>query len=225
MPAAMAVASCGRRCQPIESWYVIHRVTPSSAAPLTASTEATAAAQSDAATETLDEFLREVQSRALTMARLATGQNETALDLVQDAMCAFVRRYRDKPADQRRPLFFRSLNNRILDHHRQNTRRGRWMLPWQRHFDEAADGPDPVAVSRPEQAPDGALHADDFGTAVETALRALPMRQRQVFLLRSWEGMDVAETAQALGIGAGSVKTHHYRAVRALRNALEAFDD
>jgi RNA polymerase sigma-70 factor (ECF subfamily) len=175
--------------------------------------------------ETLDEFLHDIQSRALAMARFATANNETALDLVQDAMCAFVRRYRNKPADQRRPLFFRSLNNRILDHHRQNTRRGRWMLPWQREFDETADGPDPVPTSRPEHAPDGALGADQFGEALELALRRLPLRQRQVFLLRSWEGLDVAETARAMEIGTGSVKTHHYRAVRALRSALEAFDD
>jgi len=194
---------------------------------VSATTGAAAAVQTraEAGEETLEEFLREVQSRALAMARFATGNNDTALDLVQDAMCAFVRRYRNKPADQRRPLFFRSLNNRILDHHRQNSRRGRWMLPWQREFDETADGPDPVSTSRPEQAPDGALDADQFGDALERALRQLPLRQRQVFLLRSWEGLNVAETAHALEIGTGSVKTHHYRAIRALRNALEAFDD
>lgn len=200
---------------------------PTNAASVTARTEATTGEDGISATEheSLDEFLADVQSRALAMARLATGQTETALDLVQDAMFAFVRRYRNKPADQRRPLFFRSLNNRILDFHRKNGRRGRWMLPWQREFDERADGPDPVAASPPNQAPDGALADDAFGRALEAALRELPLRQRQVFLLRAWEGLDVAETARALEIGAGSVKTHHFRAVRALRNALEAFDE
>lgn len=175
--------------------------------------------------ESLDDFLRRVQARALAMARLATGDPDTALDLVQDAMCAFVRRYRDKPADERSPLFFRSVNNRIVDWHRQNGRRGRWMRPWQRAFDETADGPDPVAATVPAQAPDRMLGGDQFTAALEAALRALPERQRQVFLLRAWEGLDVAETARALRIGAGSVKTHHFRAVRALRNALEAFDE
>jgi len=210
-------------CQPLSARRVVVFEIQASAGPLSASTNATTA--DAAAAETLDEFLRDVQSRALAMARFATGDTDTALDLVQDAMCAFVRRYRGKPAGERRPLFFRSLNNRILDWHRQNTRRGRWMLPWQREFDETADGPDPVAPSPAVAAPDGASESDEFGRALSAALRALPERQRQVFLLRTWEGLDVGETARALGIGNGSVKTHHFRAIRALRNALEAFDD
>jgi len=175
--------------------------------------------------ESLDDFLRDVEPRALAMARLSTGSPDEALDLVQDAMCAFVRAYRDKPADERRPLFYRCLNNRILDWHRKRQRRGRWMLPWIGGAHEVTDGPDPDAVAAPALEPDHAQADADFAGALETALRALPDRQRQVFLLRAWEGLSVAESAAALGISAGSVKTHHFRAVNALREALEAFNE
>ena len=140
-------------------------------------------------------------------------------------MCAFVRAYRDKPPEDRKPLFYRCLNNRIVDWHRKRQRRGRWMLPWRASRDADSDGPDPGAVAAPALRPDN-VHADaDFARALEQALRVLPTRQRQVFLLRAWEGLDVAETATALRISAGSVKTHYFRALNALRQALEAFDE
>jgi len=175
--------------------------------------------------QSLDSFLREVQSRALAIARLATGSADDALDLVQDAMTAFVRRYRDKPADQRRPLFYRTLNNRIVDWHRRNQRWRRWLMPWRHDADNSADGPDPVARSAAASGPAGIAGNDEFGRALDAALRRLPARQRQVFLLRAWEGLKVAETAAALGISGGSVKTHYFRALTALREALEEFDE
>jgi RNA polymerase sigma-70 factor (ECF subfamily) len=178
-----------------------------------------------ASSESLEAFLRDVQGRALSMARLATGSADEALDLVQDAMVAFVRRYRDKPAEQRRPLFYRTLNNRITDWHRQRNRRGRWHRPWGRAASESGDGPDLVAESPLSQRPDRQLADGEFASALDAALRALPLRQRQVFLLRAWEGLDTAETAAALGIGGGSVKTHYFRALAALRGALEEFDE
>lgn len=159
------------------------------------------------------------------MSRFATGSTDEALDLVQDAMFAFVQAYRHKPAEQRRPLFFRCLNNRILDWHRKRVRRGRWMLPWSPASNEVADGPDPAVSSAQSTLPDRIADQDRFGDALDHALRALPLRQRQVFLLRAWEGLDVAETAQALRISSGSVKTHYFRALAALRAALETYDE
>ena len=174
-----------------------------------------------AASESLEGFLQRVQGRALAMARFATGSTDEALDLVQDAMIAFVRAYRLKPADQRAPLFFRTLNNRILDWHRKRTRRGRWWMPWLpgRDPDDAPSEPSDLAVDG--HTPEQAAVDDGFKGALETAVRGLPMRQRQVFLLRAWEGLDVNETAAALGIGGGSVKTHYFRALQSLRAALE----
>lgn len=182
-------------------------------------------AENPACDETLEAFLEQVQARALAMARYATRSTDEALDLVQEAMCAFVRAYRSKPADERRPLFYRCLNNRILDWQRKRARRGRWLIGLRAGDDRHADGPDPDAVTPASLAPEHAADADAFARALERALTELPTRQRQVFLLRAWEGLDTAETAVALGISAGSVKTHHFRALAALRSALEAYHE
>lgn len=166
-----------------------------------------------------------MQARALTIARFATRSTDEALDLVQDAMCAFVRSYRGKPPDERRPLFYRCLNNRILDWQRKRTRRGRWWSDWTGSGDRHADSSDPVAEAPATLNPDRVTDDTLFAQALDRALIALPTRQRQVFLLRAWEGLDTAETAAALGISTGSVKTHHFRALAALKNALEEFHD
>jgi len=175
--------------------------------------------------ESLDEFLANVQARALSMARFATGSTDEALDLVQDAMFGFVRAYRHKPAEQRRPLFFRTLNNRILDWHRKRTRRGRWWMSWS--VRDAGDdaGADPSDLAIDGYTPEHAAIGESFSAALQTALRALPLRQRQVFLLRAWEGLDVNQTATALNIGSGSVKTHYFRALQTLRAALEKYHE
>jgi len=177
------------------------------------------------AAESLDEFLVDVQGRALTMARVATGDVDEALDLVQDAMTAFVRRYAGHPAEQRRPLFYRVLSNRITDWYRLRARWSLRIFGGPRVSDEFADGPDPLAETRVSERPDSVAADGEFGLALERALGRLPVRQRQVFLMRAWEGLDVQETASALGISAGSIKTHYFRALASLREALEAYDD
>lgn len=192
---------------------------------MNASASSVAAVDDLEPSETLDEFFVQVQARALTMARLAVGCPDQALDLVQDAMVAFVRRYRHRPAEERRPLFYRVLENRIRDWYRKRARRGRWMLPWDRSVDANADGPDRLVVAEAAAAPDGVASDEEFSLALERALKRLPLRQRQVFLLRAWEGLSVAETAQALGVGQGSVKTHYFRAMASLRQALEDYHD
>lgn len=57
---------------------------------------------------------------------------------------------------------------------------------------------------------------------IEREIERLPTRQREAFLMRYWEEMDVAETAAAMGCSEGSVKTHCFRAVQALGKALKA---
>ena len=57
---------------------------------------------------------------------------------------------------------------------------------------------------------------------IEQAIETLPARQREAFLLRYWEEMDVYETAIVMGCSEGSVKTHCSRATHALATILRA---
>jgi RNA polymerase sigma-70 factor, ECF subfamily len=178
----------------------------------------------DDTTRALNGFLVEVERKAYRMAQIALRHDEDALDAVQDAMMQLVRRYAERPPAEWRPLFYRILENRIRDAQRRRSVRGRVMafLPWRADDDD--DAPDPV-----EQAPDATpgptaqAEGDEIMGALQLALQKLPARQREAFLLRSIEGMDVAETAAAMGCSDGSVKTHYSRAVQSLREQLGEF--
>ncbi len=166
----------------------------------------------------LDGFLKSVERRALRMAELACGQRDPALDLVQDAMLGFVRRYAQRPPTEWAPLFHRVLDSRLTDWHRRQRVRGRWLTAW---F-TAGDDDDPLAaVADPaEPGPLDRLTGSETGARLDAALRALPLRQRQAFLLRVWEGLDVGATATAMRCSEGSVKTHLSRALVRLRERL-----
>lgn len=173
--------------------------------------------------QALNRFLADVERRALVMAELSTQNREEALDLVQDAMFAFVRRYAEKPAEAWPPLFHRVLQNKLRDWGRRTRVRRRWRV-WLHGDSDPSDTADPIQAL-PD--PRGALPEDMAGdqAAIEALVGAvgdLPERQRQAVLLRIWEGLDVAQTAQAMGCSAGSVKTHLSRGLARLRDALEA---
>lgn len=171
----------------------------------------------------LDGFLRSVERRALRIAELSTGSRDEALDLVQDAMFAFARHYTAKPEADWPPLFYRVLDSRVTDWHRRSQVRGRWLGSWwPARNDDGEDDPLAAAPDANEAGPLLRLMGEDAGQALEGALRELPLRQRQAFLLRIWEGLDVADTATAMRCGEGSVKTHLWRALNALRLALES---
>jgi RNA polymerase sigma-70 factor (ECF subfamily) len=168
----------------------------------------------------MERFLAEVERRALRIAVLSVGDRDEALDIVQEAMFNLVRRYGGRPSEEWRPLFFRILANRITDQQRRQSVRQRviaWFAPAAEDDDSdpIAELPDPHPV-----APDQVLGRADAMAALEAAVGRLPGRQRQAFLLRSLEGLDVAETAAAMGCSEGSVKTHYSRAVHSLRSAL-----
>lgn len=158
------------------------------------------------------------------MVRFAVGDDDQALDVVQDAMLEFVRRYRDKPEQEWPPLFFKVLQSKISDAHRRRSVRLRCMgwLTGNRQEDDPEDLIQEVADPRNET-PLRLLEQAQLGKRLDQVIRELPLRQQQAFLLRCWEGLDVAETAQAMGCSEGSVKTHYFRAVQTLRQKLEEY--
>ncbi len=176
----------------------------------------------------LDAFLASVQAKALRIAEFSLGSREDALDVIQDAMYKFVQKYGNKPADQWPPLFYRILYNRITDYQRQRQRSKKLFFSFfgRDNADDQADEQSfnaeykDASPVEPERLNDSQRFAEDL----DTALKALPERQRQAFLLREWEGLDVASTALAMGCSDGSVKTHLSRAKRALQQHLQAYD-
>lgn len=169
--------------------------------------------------DSLDAFLAGIERRAFRMAEFATRDRDEALDLVQDAMLQFVRRYRDRPAIERAPLFYRVLENRIHDWRRTRQSRGRW---WVHLFRDEADDEDPLEMvaANASTNPLHALQRERSMSRLDAVVQALPLRQQQVFLLRVWEGLDVADTARAMGVAEGSVKTHLSRALTRLKSEL-----
>ncbi len=170
----------------------------------------------------LESFLMGVQRKGYQMACLAIGDRDEALDLLQDAMMKLAQRYGDRPEKEWRPLFFRILNNRIMDYHRRRTALGRWMS-WLRPGDDADDH-DPVQAAPDADAPlpEHLLALDIAGDELVKAVENLPLRQKQAFLLRAWEGFGVKDTARIMKCSEGSVKTHYSRALASLRQVLEA---
>lgn len=170
----------------------------------------------------LDRFLANVERRALIMAELSTNSRDDAMDVVQEAMFAFARKYANKPEEEWRPLFYRVLQNKMRDWGRRTKLRKRWRIWLQEDASDGA-GIDPIQLLAD---PRGELPEDtlDNQAAMRRVLRTiktLPTRQREALLLRVWEGMNVAETAKAMGCTSGSVKTHLFRGLSKLRETLD----
>jgi RNA polymerase sigma-70 factor (ECF subfamily) len=171
----------------------------------------------------LDHFLASVEKRAFQIARIAVRDADDALDIVQDAMLQLARRYAKRPSEEWKPLFYRILQNRIRDCQRRRMVKNKFFawLPGMRKNDGELDETDPLENVRDErQGPTDTMMTGEAMTLLERALRELPARQLEAFLLRNMEGLDVAETAQAMGCTEGSVKTHYSRAVHTLRDRL-----
>ena len=173
-------------------------------------------------TRELDKFLADIERRAFRMAQVALRDPDDAMDAVQDAMLKLARNYATRPSAEWRPLFYRILENGIRDLQRRRSVRKRFMVwlpgPKEDPDNEAQDPLESVAdagVSVPEK-----LMQDEAMEKLESSLRQLPARQREAFMLRNFEGLDVAETASAMGCSEGSVKTHYSRAVHTLRDQL-----
>jgi RNA polymerase sigma-70 factor, ECF subfamily len=171
----------------------------------------------------LAEFLAKVERRAYKQALFAVRDGHLALDIVQDAMLKLTEKYSARPPAEFPLLFQRILQNTILDFYRRQKVRSMWTLPLSSLLgsgsDEDADPLETLEVADDskfsEPPAEQAEHAQVVAF-IEKALEKLPARQRQAFLLRYWEGLDVAEAAKIMGCSEGSVKTHCSRATHAL---------
>jgi RNA polymerase sigma-70 factor (ECF subfamily) len=169
----------------------------------------------------LNQFLADVERRALRIAEIAVRDRDEALDLVQDAMIKLARNYACRPVGEWAPLFYRILQNGVRDWHRRRAVRNRVMVWFGRgtaeedEYDAVASAPDPAG-----RTPDQQLQTQEAMQRLEVSLSELTGRQREAFMLRTFEGFDVASTALAMGCSEGSVKTHYSRAIHRVRDRL-----
>lgn len=163
----------------------------------------------------LDQFLAEVERPAYRMAEVSTRNPDDALDIVQDAMIKLVEKYSAKPAAEWKPLFYAILHSRITDYHRRRTLTGR-LFSWLGSDEEDST----IEQSASDHGPLEQLTGELTLEKLTAALKNLPTRQQQVFMLRTWQGFSVAETAGILKCSEGTVKTHLSRATEALMKSV-----
>jgi RNA polymerase sigma-70 factor (ECF subfamily) len=177
----------------------------------------------------LSQFLEGIERRAFKQAFYAVRDEDSAQDVVQDAMIKLAERYGDKPAAELPMLFQRILQNTVNDFFRRQKVRTTWTTL----FSSMTGGDDNEDFDFLEslEAEQGSTQAESAADKVERAqilaaieleIQKLPARQREAFVMRYWEDMDVAETAAAMGCTQGSVKTHCSRATHTLAHALRA---
>ncbi len=172
----------------------------------------------------LSDFLAAVERRAFKQTAYAVRDDHAALDIVQDAMMKLAEKYADRPPAELPMLFQRILQNTMRDFWRRQKVRNLWTSLLSSFGGNDADNEDrdpleTIDVEDDSDEPSAQLARQQTIQLIERALEKLPARQREAFVLRYWEEMDVAETAEIMGCSDGSVKTHCSRAVHAL--ALE----
>ncbi|KXW55280.1 RNA polymerase sigma factor [Ferrovum sp. PN-J185] len=179
-----------------------------------------------ATAQELSTFLTEVQQRAFKHALFAVKDEASALDLVQESMFKLAEKYSHLPAAELPPVFQRILQNTIRDYYRRQKIRNWWTPLFSSFQNQDEETTDQEWIEQlhqqPEQAtrPDNSLEQKQVIEIIEKAVEKLPLRQREAFLLRYWEGLDVRETAEAMGCSEGSVKTHSSRALASLTALL-----
>jgi RNA polymerase sigma-70 factor (ECF subfamily) len=178
----------------------------------------------------LSDFLESVERRAFKQAVYAVRNDESALDIVQDAMIKLAEKYGDKPASEIPLLFQRILQNTILDFFRREKVRTTWVSLFS-NMTTRSEGNDDFDILDNFEAEEGSqasessadkVEREQILTILDQEIQKLPARQREAFLMRFWVDMDVAETADTMGCSEGSVKTHCSRATHALAKSLKA---
>ena len=177
----------------------------------------------------LSDFLKSVEKRAFKRSVYHVRDSEAALDIGQDSMMKLAEHYGHKPIEELPMLFQRILSNCTLDWFRRRKTHSA-LFSNMSDFESPDDDGDFNLLETlhssngPELCESAESQTDRAQTlrSIETEIEQLPARQREAFLMRYWEDMDVAETAAAMGCSQGSVKTHCSRAVHALAQALKA---
>jgi RNA polymerase sigma-70 factor, ECF subfamily len=177
----------------------------------------------------LADFLKSAERRAFKRVAYAVRDDDAALDIVQDSMIRLAEKYFDRPPAELPLLFQRIVSNATMDHFRRQKVRNAHVRNFSDFESTDEDGDFDIlealetldATAGTESAADSVSRAQIL-LVIESEVQQLPGRQREAFLLRYWEELDVAETAQVMGCSEGSVKTHCSRAVHALAKALQA---
>jgi len=177
----------------------------------------------------LSDFLRSAEKRAFKRTAYAVRDDDAALDIVQDAMIRLAESYADRPMAELPLIFGRILSNATMDWFRRQKVRQAAVQNFSDLEPGGEDGDfdlldilEAADAGWTSQGPDQQLSRGQTLALIDAEVAALPARQREAFLLRYWEELDTAETAQVMGCSEGSVKTHCSRAVHALAKALSA---
>ncbi len=177
----------------------------------------------------LSDFLLSVEKRAFKRSVFHVRNPDSALDIVQDSMMKLAEHYSDKPASELPMLFQRILSNCTLDwFRRQKTQKAYFSNFGDFQGSDEDDNFDVLEALESQNTNVGTESAEttvsrqQIFTEIEKEIQSLPARQREAFLMRYWEELDVAETAAAMGCTEGSVKTHCSRAIAKLSTTLRA---
>ena len=142
-------------------------------------------------------------------------------------MLKLAEKYGDKPGAELPPIFQRILQNTIRDFYRRSKVRSLWTTLFSSFTSPDDEDADPLETLQAHEGsniatPHASYEQSQVIASIEKEIEKLPARQRQAFLMRYWEDMDIAETAVAMGCTEGSVKTHCSRATHTLAAALKA---
>jgi RNA polymerase sigma-70 factor (sigma-E family) len=154
----------------------------------------------------VDALYRAMQRDLIRLAAVLIDDRRLAEELVQEAFIGLYRRWPELADHAAAPAYLRRsvVNACHSELRRRAFRRGR---------------PEPIEIATTGPADSAALLAEEH-RAVLDAIGRLPTRQREVVLLRYWQGLSEAEIAEALGISTGSVKSAASRGLGVIERRL-----
>lgn len=172
----------------------------------------------------MESFLKGIEKRAFRMAQLATHSEADALDIVQETMIKMVSNYSQKPSNEWKPLFLKILENRILDWHRKQKVMGKIFFWRKENHGITGQEKTYVEIEDVQVNPEAEMISEQLGHHLLRCIESLPIQQQQCFVLRSWEGLSIKETAEIMKLNENSVKTHYSRALAKLKHQQQLLE-